>query len=200
MIAVLRSELYRALTVPSSIIALAGFGFVAALTGWFDEDFWALLAGLGTFSTAVMTTAQHYQHRTALLVFLGRPQRVGVLAVQCMVAVLMGVVLVAVSGITVVFSGEAAQYVRTLTATPLMAIFGVANATIIRKPLWLLVGYLGWLIFAEGLIGRLEEPLPFSSFLMASAGDTRGLLALAAWTVAALPVAAWSIRRDLTGD
>ncbi|GAA4607832.1 ABC-2 type transport system ATP-binding protein [Actinoplanes octamycinicus] len=201
MIAVLRSELYRTLTVPASLIALAGFGLLAALTGWFDEDFWSLLAALGTFSTAVMVTAQHYQHRTALLVFLGRPQRLTVLAVQCVVAVLIGVLLVAVSGITVLRSGEGSeQYFTTLAATPLIAVFGVANATIVRRPLWLLVGYLGWLVFAEGLIGRLESPLPFSSFLMASAGDPRALFALACWTGAALPVAAWSISRDLSGD
>ncbi|BCJ47836.1 hypothetical protein GCM10010168_21950 [Actinoplanes ianthinogenes] len=200
MIAVLRSELYRSLTVPASLIALLGFGALAVLTGWFDKNFWTLLAGLGTFSTAVMVTAQHYQHRTALLLFLGRPQRLSVLAVQCLVAVALGVVLVAVSGIPVLLNGDSHQYATTLQTTPVIAVFGVANATIIRRPLWLLTGYLGWLVFVEGLIGRLESPLPFTSFLLASAGDAKALVALLTWTAVALPVAAWSIRRDLSGD
>ncbi|MFI7597520.1 hypothetical protein [Actinoplanes sp. NPDC049681] len=200
MIAVLRSELYRSLTVVSSWVSLAGFAFLAAITGWFSEEFWSLLAGLGAFGIAVMVTAQHYQHRTALLLFLGRPQRLRVLAVQCVVAALLGLVLVAVSGIPVLMAGKTGWYASTLTVAPLIATYGVANATVVRRPLWLLAGYVGWLIFAEGLIGRFEEPLPFTSFLSASSGSTKGLLALLAWTAAALPVAAWSIRRDLAGD
>jgi hypothetical protein len=92
------------------------------------------------------------------------------------------------------------QYRATLTAVPLAAIFGVANATVIRRPIWLLGGYAGWLLFVEGLIGKLESPLPFSSFPTAATGDPRHLLILLGWTVAALLAAVWSITRDLTGD
>ncbi|MEV4637467.1 hypothetical protein AB0J80_08965 [Actinoplanes sp. NPDC049548] len=200
MTALLRSELYRSVTVVSSWVSLAGFGCLAAVTGWFSEEFWSLLAGLGAFGMAIMVTAQHYQHRTALLLFLGRPQRLRVLAVQCVVAAVLGVVLVAVSGIPVLMAGQARWYVATLAVAPLMATYGVANVTVVRRPLWLLAGYLGWLVFAEGMIGRFEEPLPFSSFLAAAGGSGKGLLILLGWTAAALPVAAWSIRRDLAGD
>ncbi|MEV8504862.1 hypothetical protein AB0368_08530 [Actinoplanes sp. NPDC051475] len=200
MIAVLRSELYRSLTIRSSWVSLAGFAALAALTGWFSEEFWSLFAGLGTFGLAVVLTAQHYQHRTAVLVFLGQPHRLRALAAQFAVAILFGLVLAAVSGISVAASGFTAQYRSTLTAVPLIAVYGVANATIVRRPMWLLAGYLGWLVFVEGLIGRLEEPLPFTSFLFASAGQTKFVLALLAWTAASLPLAAWSVRRDLTGD
>ncbi|MEV6599170.1 hypothetical protein AB0M36_20270 [Actinoplanes sp. NPDC051346] len=198
MIAVLRSELYRSLTVRSSWVSLTGFALVAALTGWFSEDFWSLFAGLGAFGLAVMLTAQHYQHRTAVLVFLGQPHRLRALAAQCVVAIVLGLLLAAVSGIPIVLMGSAAQYSSTLTVVPLIAVFGVANATIVRRPLWLLAGYLGWVLFVEGLFGRLQEPLPFTSFLFASAGRTEFVLALLAWTAAALPPAAWCIRRDLT--
>jgi hypothetical protein len=199
MIAVLRSELYRSLTIRSSWVSLAGFATLAALTGWFSEEFWMLFAGLGAFGMAVMITSQHYQHRTAILVFLGQPHRLRVLAVQCLVAILYGLLLTAVSGVAVASSGYTEQYLSTLTVVPLIAVFGVANATIVRRPLWLLAGWLGWFFFAEGLIGRLEEPLPFTSFLFAAAGQPKFQLALLAWTAASLPLAAWFVRRDVTG-
>lgn len=199
MIDVLRSELYRSVTIRSSWISLAGFAALAALAGWFSEEFWMLFAGLGAFGIAVMITAQHYQHRTVILVFLGRPYRLRVLAAQCLVAILYALVLAAISGVAVASSGFLARYLSTLAVVPLIAIFGVSNATIVRRPLWLLAGYLGWFIFAEGLIGRLEEPLPFTSFLYAATGDSTFRWALLAWTAASLPVAAWSIRRDMSG-
>ncbi|MBB2947175.1 hypothetical protein FB565_006943 [Actinoplanes lutulentus] len=197
MIAVLRSELHRSLTIRSSWIALAGFATLAALTGWLSEEFWTLFAGLGAFGIAIMITAQHYQHRTAILVFLGQPHRLLVFAAQCVVSVLFALVLAAVSGVAVAGGGYGSEYLSTLAVVPLIAVFGAANATIVRHPLWLFAGYLGWLLFAEGLIGRLEEPLPFTSFLYASTGDSRFLLSLLAWTAASLPLAAWSIRRDV---
>ncbi|MEU4690616.1 hypothetical protein [Actinoplanes sp. NPDC023714] len=199
MIAVLRSELHRSFTIRSSWISLAGFTTLAALTGWLSEEFWMLFAGVGAFGIAVMLTAQHYQHRTIILTFLGQPHRLRVLAVQCLVAILFALLLAAVSGIAVAWSGFGRQYVTTLAVIPLIAVFGVANATVVRRPLWLLAGYLGWLLFAEGLIGQLQEPLPFTSFLLAAAGQPRFQLALLAWTAASLPVAAWFIRRDLAG-
>jgi hypothetical protein len=97
-------------------------------------------------------------------------------------------------------SGEGEQYLSTVTVVPLMAVYGVANATVVRHPTWLFSGYAGWLLFVELLIGRMESPLPFSSFLGAATGRTDALLAFAAWTVAALIAAGWSIRRDLTAD
>ncbi|HEY0000394.1 MAG TPA: hypothetical protein VGB74_08065 [Actinoplanes sp.] len=168
--------------------------------GWFSEDFWTLFAGLAAFGVAVVSTAQHYQHRTAVLLFLGQPRRLRALAAQCVVAVLITTVLTVISGLTVLPSGEGEQYLSTVTVVPLMAVYGVANATVVRHPTWLFSGYAGWLLFVELLIGRMESPLPFSSFLGAATGRTDALLAFAAWTVAALIAAGWSIRRDLTAD
>jgi hypothetical protein len=100
----------------------------------------------------------------------------------------------------VLAAGETAQFRSTLVVVPLMALFGVANATVVRRPTWLLLGYAGWLIFVEGLIGKLEQPVPFSAFLAAGAGDRRSLLIVAAWTVLAMIGAAVAVRRDLTTD
>ncbi|GLY06509.1 MULTISPECIES: hypothetical protein [Actinoplanes] len=198
MIAVLRSELHRSLSIRSSWIILALFAGLAAFTGWLSEDFWTLFAGLGAFGIAIVLTSQHYQHHTIILTFLGRPQRLVVLAVQCLVAILFGLALGVVSGFPIV-GGHPGQYLTTLAAIPLIAVFGVANATIVRRPMWLLGGYLGWLVIAEGMIGRLEEPLPFTSFLFASIGQPRFQLALLGWTAGSLALAAWSVRRDVTG-
>ncbi|GAA0420790.1 hypothetical protein Aca07nite_11290 [Actinoplanes capillaceus] len=200
MIAVLRSELYRTATVRSSILALIVFGIVAATAGYLSDSFWALFAGIGTFGIAVMVTCQHYQHRTAMLLFLGEPNRLKILAAQSLVAMLLGVLLVGVSGIAVVASGEPERYLSTLAVSPLLAIFGVANATIVRRPLWLIAGWLAWLLFVEGIIYNLEGDMIFSAFLAAASGNTRGLLWVSIWTAASLPIAAWSIRRDLAGD
>jgi hypothetical protein len=103
------------------------------------------------------------------------------------VAVLLTLAISAFSGLSQ-FAGTAGgdRYVATLTVVPLVALFGVANATVVRKPVWLLGGYAAWLIFVEGLIGKLESPLPFSSFLEAAGGDPLDLLTFAGWTVAAL--------------
>lgn len=199
MIAVLRSELYRTLTIRSSWVSFAGFAFLGAATGWFSEEFWSLFAGLGAFGVAVVVTSQHYQHRTAVLLFLGQPRRLWVLASQCVSAAVIGVVLAAASGVAVL-GPEPTQYRSTVMMAPVIAVFGVANATVVRRPLWLLIGYGGWLILVEGVIGRLESPLPFTSFLMACTGDVRALLAFLGWTGAALVAAIWSIRRDLTAD
>lgn len=199
MIAVVRSELHRSLTVRSSWVSMAVAAFLGAATGWLSADFWTLFSCLGTFGVAVLGTAQHYQHRTCVLLFLGQPHRLRVLAAQCVVAAVLGVGLAAVSGIVVLTSGETEQYRSTLIMASLMGIFGVANATVVRRPLWLLVGYSGWLVFVEGLLGKLERPLPFSSALTAAAGEPRSLLVLLAWTVAALVAAGWFIRRDTAG-
>ncbi|GGN76709.1 hypothetical protein GCM10010112_49140 [Actinoplanes lobatus] len=200
MIAVLRSELYRTATVRASVLALLGFAFIAACSGYLSDEFWALMAGIGTFGIAIMVTCQHYQHRTAMLLFLGQPNRLKVLAAQAAVAVLLGVALVAISGIGVLATGKVDRYLATLVVAPLLAIFGVANATVVRKPLWLIAGWLGWLLFIEGILYQLEGDMIFSAFLAAASGSTRGLLWVSIWTAGSLPIAAWSIRRDLSGD
>ena len=200
MIAVLRSELFRTLSIPSSWASMAGAVILGAMFGWFDENFWTLFAGLGAFGVAVVITSQHYQHRTAVLLFLGQPRRLRALTAQVLTAIVIALALTAFSGLTVLPAGERQQYLDTLTVTPLIALFGVANATVVRKPTWLFVGYGGWLLFVEGLIGRLESPLPFTSFMLASTGNGRYLLAFTAWTAAATLGAVWSIRRDLTSD
>ena len=200
MITVLKSELYRTLTIRSSWVSMGVAGAVGLVFGWFSDDFWALFAGLGAFGVAVVIASQHYQHRTAVLLFLGQPRRLRALAAQCLVAVVLTLVITAVSGLTQFTTSSGNRYLATLTVVPLVALFGVANATVIRKPVWLLGGYAGWLIFVEGLIGKLESPLPFSSFLEAAGGDPLDLLTFAGWTVAALIAAAWSIRRDLNTD
>ena len=201
MIAVLRSELFRTLSIPSSWASMGGALILGAMFGWFDENFWTLFAGLGAFGVAIVVTSQHYQHRTAVLLFLGEPRRLRALAAQAVTAMLITTVLTMVSGVTVLPSGEGEQYVSTLVATPLIALFGVANATVVRRPIWLFVGYAGWFLFVEGLISRLEsKQLPFTAFMSASTGDPVGLRWFALWTAAALLVAAWSIRRDLTAD
>lgn len=200
MIAVIRSEFHRGVTVRSSWLALIGFTFMAAMFGWFSKDFWSLFAGVGAFGIAMMTTAQHYQHRTAVLLFLGRPQRWQVLIAQCLVTGLFAMVLALGSGIAVLVAGPVSQYLATVLVSPLMAVFGVLCTTVVRRPLWLIAGTFVWLLFAEGLINRGEIGLPFASFMLAAGGDTGALLYLLAWTAAVAPVAVWWIHRDLAGD
>jgi len=199
MIAVLRSELYRTMAIRSGWVATALIIALGVAFAAFDTDFWSLFAGLGAFGLAIVTTAQHYQHRTALLLFLGQPRRLRVLAAQCVTAAGLALIIAAASGFPALSAGDE-QYGATLAVVPLMAVFGVANATVVRHPLWLFAGYAGWLIFVEALIGKLEGALPFAAFLAAAAGDGHYLLVFAGWTAAALVAAAAAIHRDLTGD
>ncbi|MDI6097082.1 hypothetical protein QLQ12_00475 [Actinoplanes sp. NEAU-A12] len=200
MIAVVRSELYRGVTILSSWLALIGFSFLAALFGWFSEDVWSLFAGVGAFGIAVTVISQHYQHRTSLLLFLAKPHRWRVLVAQCLVTALMGTLLVAISGVAVLLEGDVVQYRSTVLVAPVMSVFGVLCTTVVRRPLWLVAGALGWLLLAEGIINRGAIGLPFASFMLAAGGSMKGLLVLLAWTAAVLPVALWSVRKDLTGD
>jgi hypothetical protein len=197
---VLRAELYRTFTVRSSWISMFASIVLGLSFGWFSDEFWALFAGIGAFGIAVVTTAQHYQHRTAVLLFLGQPRRLRALLAQCVTAALVATVLAALSGLTVLAGGDVQTYVSTVLVVPLMAIFGVANATVVRRPTWLFTGYAGWLLFVETMIYRLEGPFPFTSFLAAATGSLRDGLIFTAWTVAALAAASWWIRRDLIGD
>ncbi|XVU27666.1 hypothetical protein ACQPZJ_11705 [Actinoplanes sp. CA-054009] len=200
MTAVIRSELYRTLSIRSSWVSLAGTAALAMVFGFLSADFWSLFAGLGAFGIAVVTTSAHYQHRTAVLLFLGRPRRLTVLAGQCVAAVLIAVALTVISGFTFIGGQEMKQFTGTLVAVPMIALFGVANATLVRRPLWLFVGYISFITFVEGLLGQLKDPWPFTSFLDAASGKPEGLLKFTLWTVLAMAAAIWSIRRDLSGD
>jgi hypothetical protein len=201
--AVLRSELRRTLMIRSSWVTIAfiiaaGLGF-----GVFSVDFWTLFVGLGAFTIAATTTAQHYEHRTAVLLFLGRPHRLRTLAAQCIAAAIITTATAALSGLTVGREGgetDAGQYATTLLVIPLITCFGVALATLVRRPTWLLIGSMVWLLFVEGLLGKLKAPLPFTAFLTASTGNGRQLLVFVGWTALSLVVAGYAINRDLTGE
>lgn len=200
MIAVLRADLHRTLTVRSawlSVIALVCAGLLLSLL---SRDMWALLIGMGTFALAVTGTTQHFQHRTAVLLYLGRPRRLTVLAGQTASAALLGAMIAATSGVPLLGSADTRTYVFVVLAVPVMAVFGVACGTVVRRGNWLLLGATGWLLFIEGLVGKLARPLPFSSFLNSINGDRTHLLIFAGWTVAALLAAIVAARRDLTGD
>jgi hypothetical protein len=200
MIALIRSELYRVVTVRSSWLSLAIFGTLGLLFGAFDGGAWALLAGVAAFSLAVMQVAQHHQHRTAVLLHLARPRRTIVLLGQLVTGVFVAVAFAALSGAAVLATSELTRYRDTLVVVPVMAVFGAATAAIVRRPTWLFLGAAGWLIFVEGLIGRMDAPLPFSAFLDAGNGDLRSLLIFAGWTALAVVGAVVATRRDLTGD
>ena len=101
MIAVLRSELKRTMMIRASWVSIA-VTIAAGLTfGGYSVDFWTLFAGVGAFGLAVLTTGQHYQHRTAMLLFLGGPHRLRTLAAQCLAAAVVTTVTAALSGLTV---------------------------------------------------------------------------------------------------
>jgi hypothetical protein len=200
MIAVVRSELHRSVSIMSSWLALIGFAFMAAVFGWFSKEAWSLFAGIGSFGIAVTVTAQHYQHRTIVQVLLNQPHRWRVLIAQCVSAALLGSALTAVSGVAVLFGESAAHYRSTVLVAPVMAVFGTLCTVVVRHPMWLLGGVFAWLLFAEVLINRMENGLPFAAFALASGGDTKALLVLLAWTAAAVPVALWAVYRDLSSD
>jgi hypothetical protein len=200
MIALLRSELYRIATVPANWISIAIFGVLGLLLGFFSADMWGLLAGMGTLVLAALAVCQHYQHRTVILLHLARPRRIVVLAIQVLTAVTVTLGFVAVSGVTVLIQGDSDQYGNTLLVVPVLAILGVAGATIVRRSTILFVGCSVWLLFVEGLIFKLKGPLPFSAYLEAATGDRMALLILTSWTALALSGAVIAIRRDLAGD
>ncbi|MBU2666014.1 hypothetical protein KOI35_21100 [Actinoplanes bogorensis] len=198
MIAVLRSELHRTLTVPSSWITMGAAVVMGMAFALFSVEFWSLFAALGVFGIAVVTTTQHYQHRTAMLLFLGEPRRWRAFAAQCLATILVGLVVAAVSGLTTILSGDFGQFAGTMAAVPVLAVFGVASATVLRRPVPLFLGFGTWFVFGEGLAFRFEQPLPFTSFMSAAGGNPKGLLVFTGWTVVTLAIALWYIRRDLT--
>jgi len=130
-----------------------------------------------------------------MLLMLGEPRRWRLLLGQCVAAAVVATVTTALSGLTV--ADEPAQWRLTVAMTPAIAVLGVAVATLVRRPTWALAGTVGWLLIAEGLLGKLAALLPFSAYLNAATGDPRQLLVFVAWTLAALAGAAVSIRRDM---
>jgi hypothetical protein len=200
VIAVVRSELYRLSTVRSSAFSLAIFTGVGILLGMIGADFWALLAGVGAFGFGVTGVSQHFQHRTAVLLYLARPRRVRVLLGQLVTTVIVGAGFTAASGLGVLIQGNRERYLITLMVAPVMAVLGAAAAAIARSATFLFVGFVAWIIFVEAMYGKLQEPLPFSAYLDAASGDMRKLVLLLGWTLATIVGAAFAIRRDLTGD
>ncbi|WP_157442121.1 hypothetical protein [Actinoplanes awajinensis] len=187
-------------TIRSSWVSIALFGAVTAAAGVVDADWWALFAGIGAFGISVMTVTQHFQHRTAALLYLARPQRFTVLLAQVVTTVVISWLVAAVSGVTVVSKWGTWTYYHALVAVPIMAVFGAALAAVVRRSVWLLSGFGVWFVIVEGVAGQFKYPLPMTSYLDASRGDAFGIEIFLVWAVAALAVAAVALRRDLSGD
>jgi len=199
MIAVVRSELYRLSTVRSSAMSLSVFSAFGILLSLVGSDFWALLAGVGAFGFGVTGVSQHFQHRTAVLLYLARPRRIRVLFGQLVTAVIVSFVFTAVSGGVVLIQGSRERYLITLVVAPLMAVLGAAGAAIVRSSTFLFVGFATWILFVEAMYGKMQEPLPFSAYLDAANGDVPKLLILLGWTLATIVGAIFAVRRDLNG-
>jgi ABC-2 type transport system ATP-binding protein len=200
MIAVIRSDLYRLATTRSSALSLSAVSVCGVMLSVVGADFWALLAGVGAFGFGATGVSQHYQHRTALLLFLARPQRVSVLAGQLVTALVVSLGFTAVSGLIVPILWNWKWYLVTLMVAPLMAVFGAAMATIARRGTFLFVGCTAWIVFVEAMYGKLQEPLPFSAYVDAASGNMNKLLLLLGWALAAIAGAVVAVRRDLNGD
>ncbi|AGZ41358.1 hypothetical protein [Actinoplanes friuliensis] len=200
MIEVVRSELYRMSTVRSSAMSLAVFTAAGILLSLVGSDFWALLAGVGAFGFGVTGVSQHYQHRTAVLLYLARPRRLRVLLGQLVTALIVSVGFTAVSGGVVFVQGSRERFLITLVVAPILALLGAAAAAIVRSATFLFVGFAVWVIFVEAMYGKMQEPLPFSAYLDAATGDVKKLLILLGWTLATIVGAAFAIRRDLNSD
>jgi hypothetical protein len=200
MIAVVRSELYRLSTIRSSALSLSIFTAFGILLSVIGTDFWALLAGAGAFGLGATGISQHYQHRTVVLLYLGRPRRIRVLLGQFVTALIVGLGFTAVSGVVVLIQGNRERYLITLVVAPLMALLGAAGAAIARSATVLFIGFGTWILFVEAMYGKMQEPLPFSAYLDAAAGDVQKLLILLGWTLAAVVGAIFAVRRDLNGD
>jgi hypothetical protein len=201
MIALVRSELYRMATIRSSWVSIVLFGALAASFGVLNAYWWALFAGIGAFGISVFTVAQHYQHRTAALLYLARPKRFPVLLAQVVTTVFVAWIFTAVTGIAALLKdGDAATYRHTLTVIPIMAVFGAATAAIVRRSSWLLYGFAVWFVLVEGMVGQMKWPLPISSYLDAAKGDPYGLEVFLVWAVVTLAVAILALHRDLAAD
>ena len=209
MITLVRSELHRMTTIRSSWVSLLLFTALATTFGAIEAYWWALFAGMGSFALAVLTVTQHYQHRTITLLYLAHPKRGTVLIALVLTAAIIGGLIAAVSGISVlvtdtsrVYQSATLAYRNTLLVVPVMAVFGAALAVIVRRAAWIFTGFGLWFIIVEGLIGQMKWPLPVTSFLDAtkSQPDPFSLMVFGFWTVAALAVAVPLLSRDLIAD
>jgi hypothetical protein len=200
MIPVIRTELYRIRTVRSSWLALVAAAVLCTAAGVVRTGMWSFLVGAIAFLLGVVGAAQHYQHRTAVLLFLARPRRLTVLSGQLLAHATVAVVFAAVTGVAALIRGELRGYLITIGATALITMFAVANAVILRKPVWVIIGYGLWFLFVEGLVGQFHLPGPFSGYLIGTLKDPWWVGVLAFWSVLATLVAAHSVNRDLTGD
>jgi hypothetical protein len=200
VIAVMRSELYRLATIRMWWLSIIGAGVLTGGVSLLGDAAWAVVLGMAVFGFGIVFGTQHYQHRTAVLVFLAKPRRVQMLAGQALVFAAGMTGFAMVTGLPVLASAPE-SYVLGTMVTPLLAIFAVANAAILRKPIMILAGYGGWFLVVEMLLGRLELPGPFTAFINAAARSSPLMVyALAFWAAVATAVAIWAIRRDVTAD
>ncbi|GAA1765076.1 hypothetical protein [Luedemannella helvata] len=200
MIAVVRSELYRLSTTRSSAMSLAVVSALGITLGTVSADFWALIAGAGAFGFGAIGVTQHFQHRTAVLLYLTRQRRIPVLLAQLVTALIVSVGFTAVSGASVLARGYHEEYLTTLLVAPVMAVLGAAGGAIARSATVLFVGFTAWIVFVEAAYGRMREPFPFSAYLDATTGDLDKLPVFLGWALAAVVGALFAVRRDLTGD
>ncbi|WP_033341381.1 hypothetical protein [Catenuloplanes japonicus] len=196
MIAVVTSELYRFATIRSVWISVIVVMVAAYAVSWFGAPFWGLVVGMGTFAITANVVGSQFAHRTVVLTYLARPHRLIVLAGQIVASALVGALVALVSSLGI--TDEPGLIVDGLIAVPLIAVFSAALATIVRRPLWLILGFVGWLIIAEGAIGQLDYPLPLTTFLQAISGEPDALVYFGLWTAGALALAVALSRRDVT--
>jgi hypothetical protein len=203
MLTLIRSELYRMATIRSSWVSIALFATLAASFGVLDAYWWAMFAGIGAFGISALTVGQHFQHRTAALLYLARPKRFPVLLAQVITTVAVSWGLAALTGITPYVNdgirGEL-TYRHTMLVVPVMAVFAAATAAIVRRSSWLILGFAIWFVVVEGLVGQLKWWLPFSAYLKASGGDAFGLELFIFWAVVAVAAALPLLARDLPAD
>jgi hypothetical protein len=196
VIAVITSELYRFATIRSVWVSMLVIMVAAYAVSYFGAPFWGLVVGMGTFAVTASVVGSQFAHRTVVLTYLARPNRLVVLAGQIVASALVGALIALISAIGV--RDEPDLIVDGLITVPLIAVFAASLATLIRRPLWLILGFVGWLIIAEGAIGQLDYPLPLTTFLQAIAGDSEQLAYFCAWTAGALILAVLLSRRDVT--
>jgi hypothetical protein len=200
MLLMMRSQLYRMATIRSSWLSIALFAVLAASFGVLEAYWWALFVGIGTFGISVLTVAQHYQHRTAALLYLAQPKRLPVLISLVVTTVAVTWVFAAVTGIAVLFDDGHLMYERTLFVVPVMAVFGAATAAIVRRSSWIFYGFALWFVLVEGLAGQMRWPLPISSYLDAARGVGFGKFFFVGWAVVALAGAVLALYKDLSND
>jgi ABC-2 type transport system ATP-binding protein len=197
MIAVAQNELYRLRTVRAWWLTLPAAVALCLTAGMIDQTLWTFVVGAVVFLVGVVGTAQHYQHGTAILLFLARPQRLTVLLGHTLVYAALGAAVAAITGLGLVARQEWSTYGATIGGACLLAAFAVANAAIVRRPVWIISGYGSWLLVGELLLGQLQMPGPFTGYLAASVEGPASLLILAAWTTLAMLVAARAVERDV---